>query len=65
MWKLKRILSPEGLNIEFQPNEKGYCYNVMVEWGTGETIIEYITIIIGGETVAFALYADYGQVKVE
>ena len=37
----------------------------MVEWGTGENILEPLTIIIGGDTVACALYAYDGQEKGE
>ena len=47
LWKLKRIVSHEGNNIVYHPNVKGSWYNVMVKWGTGETITESLTIIIG------------------
>ena len=46
-WKLKRIVSHEGLNIVYHPNSKLSWYNVMVEWGKGETTTESLTIIIG------------------
>ena len=47
LWKLKHIVSQEGINIVSHPNVKGSWYNVMVKWGTGETITESLTIIIG------------------
>ena len=48
MWKLKQIVSLEGLNIAFHPNYKVSWYNVMVERVTGETNTESLTITIGG-----------------
>ena len=38
LWRLKHIVSNERLNFEYNPNAKGYWYNVMVKWVTGETI---------------------------
>ena len=61
----QNIVSRKGLHIDCYPHEKVSWYNVMVELGTGETITEYLTIIIGGDTVSCALYVDYGPVKWE
>ena len=36
-WKLKHIVSYEGLNIKSHGNGQKSWYDVMVEWGTGET----------------------------
>ena len=33
MWKLKHLISYEGLNIASESNDNGYWYNIMVEWG--------------------------------
>ena len=35
LWKLKSIVSHEGLNIASHTNYKGSWYNVMVKWGKG------------------------------
>ena len=60
-WKLKHIVSHEGLHIAPHPNEKGSWYNFMVEWGTGDNTTETLTIIIGGDTTTCDLYADNSQ----
>ena len=41
----------------------GSWFNVMVGWGAGETITEYLTIIIGGDTNTCALYVYDVQKK--
>ena len=46
-WKLKRIVSHEGLNIVSNHNDKVYWYNVMVILGSGGTTTESLNIIIG------------------
>ena len=63
LWRLKHIVSHERLNFEYNPNAKGYWYNVMVKWVTGETITQSTTIMIGGDTVTCAFYAYDGQEK--
>ena len=65
MWKIKLIVSNEGLNNVSHSNYKEFWYNVMVGWGTGKTITESLTIIIGGDTVTCVLYADDGKEKGE
>ena len=65
LWKLKRIISHEGLHIASHPNYKVSWYNVNVEWGIGETITKSCTIIIEVNTVICALYVDYVQGKWE
>ena len=61
--KFKHIVSHEGLHIKFHPNAMGSWFNVMVGWGAGETITEYLTIIIGGDTNTCALYVYDVQKK--
>ena len=65
LWKLKRIVSHEGLHIVYHPNDKVYWNNPMFEWGKGDTNTQSINIIIGDETITCALYADDSQGKGE
>ena len=55
VWGLKGITTHEEPFITSQPNYKGYCCNVMVYWGTGDTTTDSLTIIIGGDTITCAL----------
>ena len=43
--KFKFIMAHEGLLISYRPKLKGYWYNVIVEWDTGETTKDIISVI--------------------
>ena len=59
-WKLKRIVSHEGLNIVYHPNSKLSWYNVMVEWYKIENTIEPLSTIAVDDPFIYDLYA-YGN----
>ena len=65
VWKLKSIVSHEGLHIASHPNDKGCWYNLMVELGTGGTTKESITIVIGCDNITCDFYVDDSQEKGE
>ena len=56
-WKLKCIIAHEGPPIAYNTNYKGYWYNVMVEWETGEKTTYLISNIAADDTITCYLYA--------
>ena len=65
LWELKVITTHEEQLIVSHPNYKVSCCNVTVKWDIGETITDYINIIIGVYPIICDLYADDGQEKWE
>ena len=56
--KFKRIVDHEGPPNKYHPNYKWSCYNVMVEWETGEISTKPLSIITADEPVTCSLYDD-------
>ena len=56
--KFKIIVAHEGALIKSHPNHIGYSYNVMVEWETGATNTDHLSIIAVDDPVTWALYTD-------
>ena len=48
-------MSHKEFDILSHPNDKVYCYNIMVSLGTEDNITESTTIIIGGDTITCAV----------
>jgi hypothetical protein len=57
LWKFKRIVAHEGPLARNHANYKGSRYNVMVEWETGETTSEPLSIVAADDPVSCAVYA--------
>ena len=43
-WKFKRIIAHQGPLNTTHPDYKGSCYNVMVQWETGETTAKPLSV---------------------
>ena len=65
LWKIKRIVSHEGLHIATHRNDNRSWYYVLVKWWTGGTITESLTIIIGVDTFTYVFYPYDVQEKEE
>ena len=58
MCKFKHIAYHEGPLNDSHTNYKGYDYNVLVEWETGDNTTDYLSIIVEDEPVTCYLYTD-------
>ena len=56
IWKFTYITSHEGPLERNHPNYKGFPYNIMIEWETGEISREPLTIIAANDPVTCAMY---------
>jgi hypothetical protein len=57
VWKFCRIVSHQGPLKPEHPDYKGYTYNIMVEWETGEVTTEPLSMITADDPVTCAIYA--------
>ena len=57
LYKFKAITNHHGLLKKSDPNHNGSPYNVVVEWETGETTEEPLSIIAQDDPVTCAAYA--------
>ena len=56
-WSLKDIIVHQGPLSKEDPHYKGSSYNVMIEWDTGETSYEPLSLIIQDNPMTCAVYA--------
>ena len=56
MWKFKHIVDHEGPLNDSHTKYKGYIYNVVVEWKTGETNTNTLSIIVADDPVTCDIY---------
>ncbi|KAL7579386.1 hypothetical protein ACA910_014056 [Epithemia clementina (nom. ined.)] len=57
LFKFTRIIGHQGPLNQDDPHYKGSNYNVLVEWDTGETTYEPLSIIAKDNPVTCAVYA--------
>ena len=57
LFKFRAITGHQGPLIASDPDWKGCRYNVQVEWETGETTFEPLSIISADDPVTCAAYA--------
>ena len=55
--KFKHIIAHQGSLLPTDPDYKGSRYNVLIEWATGETTFEPLTVIAKDAPVVCAIYA--------
>ena len=55
-WSFKDIIAHQGPLTKEDTHYKGSSYNVMIEWDTGETINEPLSLIIQDDPITCAVY---------
>ena len=55
-WSFKDIIAHQGPLTKEDPHYKGSSYNVMIEWDTGETTYEPLSLIIQDDSITCAVY---------
>ena len=56
-WSFKDIIAHQGPLTKEDPHFKGSSYNVMIEWETGETTYEPLSLIVQDDPINCAVYA--------
>ena len=56
-WSFKDVTAHQGPLTKEDPHYKGSSYNVMIEWDTGETSYEPLSLIIQDDPITCAVYA--------
>ena len=56
-WSSKDIIAHQGPLTKEDPHYKGSSYNVMIEWDTGKTSYEPLSLIIQDHPITCAVYA--------
>ena len=56
-WSFKDIIAHQCPPTKEDPHYKGSSYNVMIEWDTGETSYEPLSLIVQDDPITCAVYA--------
>ena len=57
IWKFKYIAGHQGPLIKGDPRYNGFNFNVLVEWETGKSMYEPLSVIAADDPVTGAIYA--------